>query len=113
MRWASLVLTLPVMLYSAAPFFAGAWRDARISRLGMDVPVALGLAVAFLASAWTTVAGAGEVYFDSVTMFVFLLLGGAIPGAARAQPRVGFPAAPRAWCRRAPIVCASTTASPP
>src|SRR5262249_53519754 len=76
MRWAGLVLTVPVIAYSAAPFFRGAWRDLRIARLGMDVPVALGLAVAFLSSAWATVSGAGAVYFDSVAMFVFLLTGG-------------------------------------
>jgi P-type Cu2+ transporter len=76
MRWASLTLTLPVISYSAWPFFAGAWRDLRAARLGMDVPVALGIAVAFGASAAATLRGAGEVYFDSVTMFVFLLLVG-------------------------------------
>lgn len=75
-RWASLVLTLPAIVYSSAHFFRNAWRDLRLRRLGMDVPVALGIAVAFLASVWATVAGTGEVYFDSVTMFVFLLLGG-------------------------------------
>jgi Cu2+-exporting ATPase len=74
LRWASLVLTLPVVGYSAAPFFKGAWRDLRLSRLGMDVPVSLGIAVAFGASVAATLAGAGEVYFDSVAMFVFLLL---------------------------------------
>ena len=76
MRWAGLALTLPVVAYSAAPFIRGAWRDLRLARLGMDVPVALGIAVAFLASAWATLAGSGAVYFDSITMFVFLLLGG-------------------------------------
>jgi len=74
MRWASLALTLPVVFYSAWPFFTGAWRDLRNGRLGMDVPVALGVAVAFGASVAATLRGAGEVYFDSVTMFVFLLL---------------------------------------
>jgi Cu2+-exporting ATPase len=76
MRWAGLILTVPVMLYSAQPFFAGAWRDLRGRQLGMDVPVALGIAVAFLASVWATLDGQGAVYFDSVAMFVFLLLGG-------------------------------------
>lgn len=76
MRWASLLLTLPVMVYSAAPFFVSAWRDLRLRRVGMDVPVALGVGSAFLASVWATLIGAGEVYFDSVTMFVFFLLGG-------------------------------------
>ena len=76
MRWASLVLTLPVVGYSAAPFFRGAWRDLRLRRVGMDVPVALGVGAAFIASVWATLTAAGEVYFDSVTMFVFFLLGG-------------------------------------
>lgn len=76
MRWASLVLTLPVVFYSAAPFFRRAWRDIRLRSLGMDVPVALGVGSAFLASVWATVVDGPEVYFDSVTMFVFLLLCG-------------------------------------
>jgi len=76
LRWASLILTLPVMLYSAAPFFASAWRDLKLARVGMDLPVALGVGVAFAASAWATLTASGAVYFDSLTMFVFLLLGG-------------------------------------
>ncbi|TAJ17965.1 MAG: heavy metal translocating P-type ATPase [Rugosibacter sp.] len=76
MRWASLILTLPVILYSAAPFFTNAWRDLTLRRLGMDVPVALGVGSAFAASLWATLSGSGEVYFDSVTMFVFFLLSG-------------------------------------
>jgi len=76
MRWASFALTLPVVLYSALPFFSGALRDLRAGRPGMDVPVALGVAGAFLASAAATFTGKGEVYFESVAMFVFFLLGG-------------------------------------
>ena len=76
MRWASLILTAPVVLYSAAPFFSHAFRDVRLRRLGMDVPVALGIGAAFIASCWATFTRQGEVYFDSVTMFVFFLLCG-------------------------------------
>ena len=76
MRWASLVLTLPVVFYSSAPFFRHAWRDLLLRRVGMDVPVALGVGAAFVASVWATLTQTGEVYFDSVTMFVFFLLGG-------------------------------------
>ena len=76
LRWASMVLTLPVIFYSAAPFFRGAWRDFARRRVGMDVPVALGVGAAFAASVWATITSSGEVYFDSVTMFVFFLLGG-------------------------------------
>jgi len=76
MRWASLLLTVPVMAYSSAPFFANAWRDLRFRRVGMDVPVALGMGSAFAASVWATLMATGEVYFDAVTMFVFFLLTG-------------------------------------
>lgn len=76
MRWASLVLTLPVMVYSAAPFFRRAWAGLWRLHFGMDFPVALGIGLSFLASVLSTVRGTGEVYFDSVTMFVFFLLGG-------------------------------------
>ena len=76
MRWASLLLTLPVIFYSSAPFFRNAWRDLKFRRVGMDVPVALGVGAAFAASCWATLVQGGEVYFDSVAMFVFFLLGG-------------------------------------
>ena len=74
MRWASLVLTAPAVFYSALPFFKGAWTDIKQGALGMDVPVALGVGAAFIGSTWATVTNHGDVYFDSVTMFVFLLL---------------------------------------
>ncbi|OGA73915.1 MAG: hypothetical protein A3G27_04970 [Betaproteobacteria bacterium RIFCSPLOWO2_12_FULL_66_14] len=76
LRWASFALTVPVVFYAAAPFFSGARRDLARGRLGMDVSVALGIAIAFGASVAAMLLGAAEVYFDSVTMFVFLLLGG-------------------------------------
>lgn len=75
MAWASFALTLPAVFYSALPFFAGAWRDVKRGVPGMDVPVALGIAAAFAGSCATLLSGKGEVYFDSITMFVFLLLG--------------------------------------
>ncbi len=75
MRWASLALTTPVMLISCRPFFAAAWRELRRRRIGLDAPISLGLAAGFGASAWATFSGRGEVYFDSITMLVFLLLG--------------------------------------
>jgi P-type Cu2+ transporter len=80
LRWASWVLTLPVVLFSCWPFFAAAARDLRNRRIGMDVPVALGIAIAFAASTAATFDAGGplgnEVWYDSVTMFVFFLLSG-------------------------------------
>ncbi len=89
MRWASLALTLPVIFYSSAPFFKNAWRDLKLRRVGMDVPVALGVGAAFLASCWATLVQVGEVYFDSVTMFIFFLLGGRFLEMSARQKAVG------------------------
>ncbi|MGC1174705.1 heavy metal translocating P-type ATPase [Polaromonas sp.] len=80
LRWASWVLTLPVVLFSCWPFFSAALRDLRNRRIGMDVPVALGILIAFGASSAATFDPASpwgaEVWYDSVTMFVFFLLSG-------------------------------------
>lgn len=74
MEWSSLVITIPVLLYSAQTFFRSAWRDIKRGRLGMDVPVSIAILGAFSASVWHTFVGDGEVYFDSVAMFTFFLL---------------------------------------
>jgi len=74
MRWASLLITIPVLVFACRPFFQGAWRELVSRRLGLETPIALGLAAGFAASTWATFAGAGEVYFDSISMLAFLLL---------------------------------------
>jgi Cu2+-exporting ATPase len=73
LRLVSGLVTAPIVAYAARPFFAAAWRDLRNRRVGMDVPVALAIAIAFAASVVATALRRGEVYFDSVCMFVFLL----------------------------------------
>ena len=74
MRWASLLLTLPVVAYSARPFWIGALRDWQTRHVSMDSPVALAITATFMTSLWSLAVGHGALYFDSITMFVFLLL---------------------------------------
>ncbi len=76
--WVNLVFTVPILLYSAQPFFNHAWRDIQHRQAGMDVPVALAISLAFIGSLWTTftLSPNGHVYYDSISMFVFLLLAG-------------------------------------
>ncbi len=69
----SLLLTTPVLFYSGWPFLSSATRALRNRSINMDVPVALALLLAYGASVYNTLRGAGETWFDSVTMFVFLL----------------------------------------
>jgi P-type Cu2+ transporter len=80
LRWASWVISLPVVFFASGPFFSNAWRDLKLGRIGMDTPVSVGILVTFLVSSAATFDPAGpwgeEVWFDSLTMFVFFLLGG-------------------------------------
>ncbi|MGB1092139.1 MAG: heavy metal translocating P-type ATPase, partial [Oceanobacter sp.] len=88
MRMASIVLTLPVVLYAARPFFEAAIRDLKTRHLTMDVPVSLAILLAFCASIWSTFNQGKEVYFDSVCMFTFFLLLGRFM-EMRARHRMG------------------------
>jgi len=76
MNWISLAMTVPVVLYCAWPLWRGALRHSgtRGGGVSMDVPVILGIVAAFVPSAYVTWTGVGEVYFESVTMFVAFVL---------------------------------------
>lgn len=80
LRWASWILTLPVLFFSCGPYFSSALNDLKQRQISMDLPVALGILITFVVSTAATFEPAGwwghEVYFDSLTMFVFFLLTG-------------------------------------
>lgn len=74
MRWASMVVSTPVILYAALPFLRNAIRDIKARHLTMDIPVSIAIWGGYIASIWATVFNTGEIWFESVTMFAFLLL---------------------------------------
>jgi Cu2+-exporting ATPase len=78
--WAAWLISIPVVVFSAAPMFRDAWAGLRARRIGMDLPAAIGIALTFVVSSGATFAPGGvfgaEPYFDSLTMFVSFLLGG-------------------------------------
>jgi Cu2+-exporting ATPase len=91
LRWAEWMLTVPVVFFSAAPLFSAAWSSLSLRRVTMDVPVALGISIAFAASTIATFSGEGEVWNDSVTMFVtFLLAGRWLEARLRARTAAGL-----------------------
>ena len=73
LRWVSLVVTTPVVFYSARPFFRSAWRSVMARAPGMDLPVSIAVGAAFAGSIYATLTKAPAVWFDSVVMFVFFL----------------------------------------
>ena len=76
LRWVSLLVSTPVVFYAGSPFYLSAFKSIRNFTVNMDVPVTLAIFSAWAASTWSTVTGHGEIYFDSVSMFVFFLLTG-------------------------------------
>jgi Cu2+-exporting ATPase len=77
-HWVGLALATPTLLYSGQPFFRGAWNGLRSGHLGMDLPIAIGASITYLYSLFVTVAGSqvGEVYWDTVVNFLFVILVG-------------------------------------
>ena len=80
-RWISLGLAVPAVTYGGAPFFRRAWASAQaawrarsVRHLHLDTPIALGIAVGTAQSAWATVTGRGDVWFDSVAVLIAALL---------------------------------------
>ncbi len=73
-RYTDLLVVTVMMLYSGADFYISAWRDLKNKRLGMDVPIVLGLSVAYIGSFMATINQQDDVYFDSIAMFLFLML---------------------------------------
>ncbi|MDO1510333.1 MULTISPECIES: heavy metal translocating P-type ATPase [unclassified Neisseria] len=77
LHWGAFLMVLPAMFYSAVPFYQGTWRDLKNRRIGMDTPVAIAIILTFIAGIYGLLSNAGQgLYFESIAMFVFLLLGG-------------------------------------
>jgi Cu2+-exporting ATPase len=72
----SLILSLPVIFYSAWIFFDGAWRALRAKTLDMMVLVAVAVGAGWLYSLVITFTGGGEVFYEAATVLTaFVLLG--------------------------------------
>lgn len=77
-HWVGLLLATPTLLYSGYPFYVGAWNGLKNLRPGMDLPIAIGASITYLYSCYVTFTGSdvGEVYFDTVVNFLFVILVG-------------------------------------
>lgn len=73
-HWVSLLLSTPVVVYAGSGFYASAWHALRAGTANMDVSITLAIWGTFASSAWATVTASGDIYFESVCMFIFLLL---------------------------------------
>ena len=72
--WISLVLTTPVVFYSGSVFYISALKALSAKTVNMDVPVTIAIWGTYIAGLKATWLEIGEVYFESICMFVFFLL---------------------------------------
>lgn len=77
-RWANFGLAIPVLLYSALPFYISSWKSLKHKFLNIDAPIALAVIITFIRSAFEVISGTGGGYFDSMTGIVFFMLAGRI-----------------------------------
>jgi Cu2+-exporting ATPase len=75
-HWVGFAIATPVLLYSGGPFLTSAWRGLTLRHFTMDLPIAIGATITYGYSLWQTLQGTGEVYFDTVVTFVFIILVG-------------------------------------
>ena len=73
-RWTDLLIVSIMLIYSGSTFYIAAWRDLKNRHLGMDLPIVIGLTTAYIGSVIATVQQANDVYYDSIAMFIFLML---------------------------------------
>ncbi len=74
-RWLSLLIAVPVLGFSARPFFQTALAGLRTGVVHIDLPIAVAIAIAAAASSWNALWGSGPLWFDSLAMLVAALLG--------------------------------------
>lgn len=73
-QWISMIFTFPIVIYAAFPIFKNAWQNVASSQISMDLPIALALGFATIMSVYNTLTHQQEVYYDSVTMFIFFVV---------------------------------------
>ena len=70
----SLLLTTPVVLYSGSVFYLSAFKAIMARTVNMDVPVTIAIVATYVAGVMAVNKNTGEVYFESICMFIFFLL---------------------------------------
>jgi Cu2+-exporting ATPase len=115
-HWLSAFLAVPALFYSGQVFFHSAWSALRHGRTNMDVPISIGVSLAFGLSLYDTIHNGPHAYFDAATTLLFFLLGGrtldhvmrekartAVRGLARLSPPGATVMQPDATRRYLPV----------
>jgi len=103
-HWLSGVIALPALVYSGSVFFRSAWRALRRGRTNMDVPISIGVLLAFAMSVYETLHHGAHAYFDaSISLLFFLLIGRTLDHMMRERARTAVKGLARLAARGAVV----------
>ncbi|MER9145583.1 cation-translocating P-type ATPase [Mesorhizobium sp. M0871] len=87
-HWVSALIAIPALAFAGGIFFKSAWNALRHGRMNMDVPIAVGVSLAYAMSLYETITHGDHAYFDaSVSLLFFLLIGRTLDHVMRERAR--------------------------
>ncbi|RVD08875.1 heavy metal translocating P-type ATPase, partial [Mesorhizobium sp. M7A.F.Ca.ET.027.02.1.1] len=104
-HWVSALIAIPALAFAGGIFFRSAWNALRHGRMNMDVPIAVGVSLAYAMSLYETIKHGDHAYFDaSVSLLFFLLIGRTLDHVMRERARTAVKGLSRLAARGAMVL---------
>ncbi|RUV00774.1 cadmium-translocating P-type ATPase [Mesorhizobium sp. M6A.T.Cr.TU.017.01.1.1] len=104
-HWVSALIAIPALAFAGGIYFRSAWNALRHGRMNMDVPIAVGVSLAYAMSLYETINHGDHAYFDaSVSLLFFLLIGRTLDHVMRERARTAVNGLSRLAARGAMVL---------